>query len=434
MDLSIQELAIERLGGRGEGVAATSRGAVYVPYALPGEAVRAYVDGERGRLTEIITPSPDRIEAFCQYFTICGGCAVQTLSAAPYQAWKRNLVVTALRQAGVAAEVGELVDAHGAGRRRATFHVRVEANAAGRRRIDVGFMQARAHTIVDLQECPILAPSMDKALPGARLLAETLAHLDKPLDLLVTATLEGLDIDIRGAGAIDDQMRQKLLQLAEKLDLARLSNHGDIIIERRPPRLQMGRASLRLPPGAFLQATEAGEQTLADLVTKAVGRVKKVADLFCGVGTFALRLAETSEVLAIDSERHAIAALTRAAGEVQGLRKITAVVRDLTKRPVVASDLGNVDLSGCEAVVFDPPRAGAEPQARAIAATAIPKVVAVSCSAGTFARDAKILIEGGYRVDSITPVDQFRHAPHVEIVGVFSKPVIKATKRRGLLG
>ena len=429
MSFDIRELTIERLGGRGEGVARGPSGPIFVPYALPGERVRAYVDGDRARMTEVIAPSPDRVPAFCPYFGTCGGCAVQTLAAEPYAVWKRGLVVTALEQARVKGEVGPLLDAHGEGRRRATFHARLTTNAAGRREVEVGFMQARAHSIVDIAQCPVLAPSMASAVAAARAVSEALSGLNKPLDILLTATLEGLDLDLRGAGPLEAPLRQKLVGLAERIDLARLSNHGDILIERRPPRLLMGRAYVRPPAGAFLQATEAGEETLARLVIEAVGPAKKVADLFCGVGTFALRLGEGREVLAIDGEAGSIGALRRAAGETPGLQGIHAETRDLYRRPLAGDELAR-----WEAVVFYPPRAGAEAQARALAASAVPKVVAVSCSAGTFARDAKILVDAGYGLDKVTPVDQFRHAPHVEIVGVFSRQKTKAARRGRLLG
>ena len=429
MDFDIRELTIERLGGRGEGVARGPSGPVYVPYALPGERVRAYVERERARVTEIIVPSPDRIPAFCPHFGTCGGCAIQNLAAEPYAAWKRGLVVTALEQAKVVADVAPLVDAHGEGRRRATFHARFSTDAAGRWNIEVGFMQARAHNIIDIDQCPILAPSMVEAAAAARAVAEALSGVGKPLDILVNATLEGLDIDLRGAGPLEPQLRRKLAGLAERIDLARLANHGDLILERRPPRLLMGRAYVRPPAGAFLQATDAGEAALVSLVSEAVGPAKKVADLFSGVGTFALRLGEGREVLGIDGEAASIAALRRAAGETPGLQGVHGEVRDLYRRPLAGDELARWD-----AVVFDPPRAGAEAQARALGASAVPKVVAVSCSAGTFARDAKILVAAGYALDKVTPVDQFRHAPHVEIVGVFSRPKVKAGRRGRLLG
>jgi len=415
-------LVIERLGRRGEGVARHEASPVYVPYALPGETVLAERDGERAHVVELLAPRPDRVEPICPYYGVCGGCAVQTLPESDYAAWKRGLVMTALTRAGLEVPVASLVDAHGLGRRRATFHARLEQVRAAPR---VGFMQARAHTIVDLAFCPILAPAMAGALPAARRIAAILSQAGKPLDVLVTATETGLDLDLRGLGRADEAQRRALVAAAAALDLARLSNHGEILVEARAPVLRMGRAVMAMPPGAFLQATAEGETALANRVVAGVGEARTIADLFCGVGTFALRLAESAAVMAIDSEPHAVAALVRAAAGTAGLRQPRTEVRDLVKRPLSAAEL-----SGVAAVVFDPPRAGAAAQAAEIARSGVPRVVAVSCDPGTFARDAATLVAGGYRIESIVPIDQFRYSAHVELVAVFTRRAVPAKRRR----
>ena len=422
-------LTIERLGQRGEGIARTDTGLVFVPFALAGEDVLCEVDQDRGTLVEVITPSPDRVPAFCPHFTDCGGCAVQTLAAPAYGDWKRGLLVAALDHAGVAAEPGALVDAHGEGRRRVTFHARFDRDALGRVATTVGFMRARRHEIVALDACPILAPSLAQALPTARAVAQLLNQLGKPLDIVITASLEGLDVDVRGTGKLSFEIEQALIGLAGRLGLARISNHGEIVIELRAPRIAMGRSFVTPPPGAFLQATEAGEEMLAGLVARGVGKAKRVADLFSGVGTFTLRLAEKAEVHAVESEAAALVALVRAAHNTGGLRTVASERRDLFRRPLLTGELARFD-----AVVFDPPRSGAEEQAQALAASKVPTVVAVSCNAQTFARDAKILIAGGYKVEAITPVDQFKYSPHVEVVGVFRREAIPAKRRGRLLG
>lgn len=422
-------LAIDRLGQRGEGIGRGERGLVFVPYALPGDTVLADVEGDRGRLLEIVAPSADRIAPFCPHYGVCGGCAVQALAPAPYLAWKRDLVVSSLRHAKIEARVAAAIDAHGEGRRRATFHARTLRDALGRPRIEVGFMRARAHDIVDIEACPVLAPELAGAPRAAHAVAQALSSTSKPLDIVVTATRTGLDVDVRGCGELADHLRQTLIAEAARLDLARISNHGAILIERRAPRLTMGLADLAPPPGAFLQATQSGEETLARLVRERIGAARRVADLFSGVGTFAFRLAERSQVHAVESDRAAIAALVRAAGEAgPALKPITTEARDLMRRPLSAAELAPFD-----AVVFDPPRAGAEAQARELAASQVPLVVAVSCNAQTFARDARILIDGGYTLAEVTPVDQFRHAPHVELVAAFTKARPKGRRGR-LLG
>ena len=424
MNLS-QRLTIERLGARGEGVARGPDGPIYVPYALAGESVIAEVDGERGRLVEVVTPSPDRVASFCSHYGVCGGCAVQALAPAPYAAWKRNLVVAALNNAGVAAETAALVDAHGEGRRRATLHAHIDA----RGRVELGFMQARAHAIVDLDHCPLFAPGLATACDAARAVAHALRGLAKPLDIIVTATQGGLDVDCRGTGALDFPLQQKLVDLAQKLDLARVANHGVTIIERRAPLLRMGAAEVAPPPGAFLQATAAGEDTLARLVMEATTQARRIADLFAGVGTFALRLGARADVHAVESDEAALAALSKAARFAQGLRKITTERRDLFRRPLTAQEASVHD-----AIVFDPPRAGAEAQARELAKSTVPTLVAVSCNPQTLARDLGILTRGGYALESVTPVDQFRHSPHVEAVAVLRRPAPTARRKRKLLG
>jgi 23S rRNA (uracil1939-C5)-methyltransferase len=422
-------LDIEKLGARGEGVSRGPHGLVFTPYALPGERIRAEVDGERGKLVEVLTPSPDRVAALCPHFTHCGGCAVQTLAAPAYRAWKGGLVEEALRNAGLDAEVAPLVAplvaAWGAGRRRAAFHSRNDQ----RGKPHVGFMQARSHRVFELDSCPILAPDMAGALPAARRVAEILKSLDKPLDLVVTASLGGLDLDLRGCGALDFALEQALIAAAGELDLARISNHGLPLIQRRAPEILIGRAHVTPPPGAFLQATAAGEEALARLVLDAVGGAKRTADLFCGVGTFALRLAEKAEVFCVESDAGSLAAGLRGARETQGLRAIKAERRDLFDRPLRAAEMTSFD-----AVVFDPPRGGAEAQARELAKSDVPTVAGVSCNPQTFARDAKILIAGGYALERVTPVDQFLFSPHVELVGVFRKAPQKPARKRRLLG
>lgn len=416
-------LTIDRLGERGEGVARSADGLVFVPYALAGETILAEVDGPRGKLTEVIRPSPHRIGSFCRYFSQCGGCAVQNLAPEGYAEWKRELAVNALRRAGLTAEVSGLIDAHGDGRRRATFHGRF-ANG----RTAAGFMQARAHEIVAIESCPLLAPSMRGALPAARALVEALGPSPKPLDILVTAMPSGLDVDLRGHGPLDESKTQALVQVAFAHHLARLSNHGSILISQRTPAIIVGRATVALPPGAFLQATEAGEQALAARIPAHTEGAARIADLFCGIGTFALRLAQAATVDAFDSDELALSALAKAA-RIQGLREVKVSRRDLFRRP-----LGPKELDPYDAVVFDPPRAGAENQAKALAASAVPIVVAVSCNPKTFARDAAILHAGGYEIARIEPIDQFRHSPHVEIIVCLRRRAQRPRKSRLLLG
>ena len=413
----IERLTIAHLGKRGDGVVNTPEGPIYVPYALPGETVEVedwHGHPDRRRLLRVEVASSERIVPVCPHFGVCGGCAVQHWEWDRYRAWKRDLVVSALAQAGVAAEVDDLVDAHGEGRRRVVLHARRGTHDV----LEVGFAALHAHTIVPIDRCPVAAPGLDGAIEAAWAIAEALRPTAKPLDIHATATETGLDIDVRGSGPLAPQEALALARIAEAHRLARLTRHGELIAQRATPTVTMGRASVAIPPGAFLQATAEGEAQLAHLVLRHVGDAKAVADLFAGVGPFALRLAERARVTAAELDEAAVAALRQAAQKTPGLKPVSVEKRDLFRRPFLARELAEARL---DAVVFDPPRQGADAQAHALAASNVPMVVAVSCNPATFARDAKTLIGGGYRVTEITPVDQFRYSYHVEIVARFTR-------------
>jgi len=406
----VERLAIVGIGHRGDGVAEGADGAIYVPGTLPGETVEVEeVAGhpDRRRLLRVENESPARIAPICPHFGVCGGCAVQHWDAAHYRAWKRGLVVEALRQAGLDTPVAELIDAHGEGRRRAVFHARSGTKGV----LEVGFAAARTHRIVAIDRCPVLAPGLSGAIKAAWALAETLGPTRKPLDIAVTASDAGLDVDVRGSGPLPPALMTALARIAATHDLARLTRHGELIALSRPPAVRIGKANVQLPPAAFLQATAAGEAALAQLTLAASAGASKVADLFAGIGPFALRLAERARVLAVDDDEPALAALKRAAAAAPGLKPIEAERRDLFRRPLLADELKSFD-----AVVFDPPRQGAEAQTRELAASRVPLIAAVSCNPATFARDAATLVKAGYRLAEVTPVDQFRYTAHVEIV------------------
>ncbi len=351
----------------------------------------------RGRMPS----DPAAAEPFCPYFGTCGGCTMQDLGPAAYDAAKRGLVEEALRAARIEIRPAPLVAAHGAGRRRATLHARGPA---------VGYMAARSHDVVDITHCPILVPALSQRAPAlTRAIAATIGDCDVAL----TASDTGLDVAVR------TQRRPKperLTLLAQRAGVARLALNGEIVLQKRPPALRMGKAVVELPIGSFLQATAAAEERLAALVLEGVGPARAVADLFCGAGPFTLRLAERARVEAVDADRAALAALDKAVRHTQGLKPVTTRRRDLFREPLVP-----VELKGLDAVVFDPPRAGAEAQARELARTDIGTIVAVSCEPRTFARDAAILMAGGYRLETLTPLDQFAWSAHVELVGVFRK-------------
>jgi 23S rRNA (uracil1939-C5)-methyltransferase len=411
----VERLAIDHVGHRGEGVAFAEGEAVYVPYTLGGETVEvAPTPGhpDRRRLLAVEHASPERVVPFCPHFGVCGGCAIQHWEIERYRAWKHQLVVETLKQAKLACEVSPLIDAHGLGRRRITLHARMGTHDV----LKVGFTAVNSHDVVPVDRCPILDPGLGGALDAAWALAEPLISAGKPLDIQITATDGGLDVDVRGSGPLAAAMITTLSRICEQHRLARLTRHGELVLMRSPPVVSIGTAQVTLPPGSFLQATVAGEETLAALVAEACGRAKNIADLFCGVGPFALRLAAKARIGAFDSDAGAVAALQKAATGTSGLKPVKAETRDLFRRPLVAQELRDFD-----AIVFDPPRQGAQAQALQLAASKIGTVIAVSCNVATFARDARILVDGGFRLEKVTPVDQFRYTPHVELVARFTR-------------
>lgn len=409
-----ERLLIDHVGHRGDGVALVTGRPVHVPFALSGETVEvAHAPGhpDRRRLLAVDTASADRVTPLCAYFGVCGGCAIQHWRPERYLAWKHALVVEALEKARLDCEVAPLVDAHGKGRRRVTLHARVGAHKV----VKVGFAAASTHDIIPIDRCPILDPALDGAIDAAWALAEPLIPTAKPLDIQLTATDNGLDVDIRGSGTLRPSTIASLSRLAERHRLARLTRHGELVLMRAAPTIAIGPAKVTLPPGSFLQATTAGEDTLAALVMEHCGRARHIVDLFCGVGPFALRLAQRAPVAAFDADAPAVAALGKAA-HAKGLKPVMAEARDLYRRPLVPQELREFDCA-----VFDPPRQGALTQAQRLAASRVPVVVAVSCNVATFARDARFLVDGGYRLKAVTPVDQFRHTPHVELVAMFAR-------------
>jgi 23S rRNA (uracil1939-C5)-methyltransferase len=418
MTRDIQEtntLTIDHIGGRGDGVSRDDERAVHVPYTLPGEVVEVVQSGDKARLVSIVTPSPLRITPICQHFGVCGGCSLQHWDEAAILAWKGDLVARALARKGIDVEVGPAIAAWGIGRRRASFHGKM-----GPKGFEFGFAQAKSHKIEQLNECPVLTATLQSAMPRLRALAEGLAPKSETIDLVVTETPTGLDVDVRNAGKVGRFERrglERLGHLADAAGVGRLTLHGHTAVSRASPRVKMGDAIVAIPAGAFLQATRAGEEALVAKVLEWTAGRKHVADLFSGIGTFALRLKETAQVTAIESDPAAVAAMKQAADGRAGGKTLTAIARDLYRAPFTPHEMKGID-----AIVFDPPRAGAEAQALQIARSKVGLAIAISCDPTTFARDAAILIEGGFVLREIMAFDQFRFTSHVEIAAKFVRP------------
>ena len=410
------DLTIDALGHLGDGVGEVNGKQIFVPFALAGERVRVSLDTEgKVKNLKIIEPSVSRIKAACRHFGQCGGCALQHLETSHYSDWKRQQVVTTLAARGIETDVSSLVPALPGSRRRATFAVTRTKKGA-----TIGYYARATHTIVDIKECPLVVPEIEKALDAlATIVVPGLSRKGRA-SLLVTATETGLDVSVSGGKeAPDGALRAELAKNAAVVDLARLTWDGDILTERRAPRVTFSGLHVAPPPGAFLQATKAGEETLVRLVLEAVGDAKRVIDLFAGCGTFAAALAVKSSVLAVEGEAKSLAAFDRALreqGPGKGLKPVELLTRDLFRRPLHMSEFLKTD-----AVVFDPPRAGAAAQVEMLAQSSVPVIVGVSCNPATFARDARTLIDGGYKLASVTPVDQFLWSPHIELVGIFHK-------------
>jgi 23S rRNA (uracil1939-C5)-methyltransferase len=405
----IVELDIERLGARGDGIAQYRGRPVYVPFTAPGDRVRVALagggsEGTAARLVEIVRPGAARTVPPCRHFGSCGGCAFQHVAAGTYAEAKRSLVVDALARHGLgAAPVAPLRRLPAGTRRRARFAVR-----RGR----IGFQARASHEVVALEECVVLAPSIVALLPALRRLGGNVGYS-------VTLADAGLDVVADRGATPDLAALEALADFAERADLARLSWRVDgepvPVAQRRPVRVVLHGIAVDLPPDAFLQATPEAEAALAELVLDGLGDAQRVADLFSGIGTFTFALATRARVHAVEGAAPALAAL-RAAANRSGGARISVEARDLATRPLAPEELAVYD-----AVVFDPPRAGAKAQAAALAGSPVPRVIAVSCNPATFARDAATLAAGGYRLERVAPVDQFVWSPHVELVAVFAR-------------
>lgn len=394
---------IDRLGHRGDGIAP---GPVYAPGTLPGEVVEGTVEGGVMAAPRIVTPVAERVAPPCTHAKRCGGCQLQHARLDFTADWKRDVVIRALAAQGIEADVGQTETSPERSRRRAAFSARRTKKGAL-----AGFHQKASDVIVPVPECLVVRPVLADSLPLVEALAVAGASRKGELSVLVTDTEGGLDVAVRG-GTVPGPM--DFAALAQEHDLARLS-WADETLTRRPPTQAFGRAHVAPPPGAFLQATAEGEATLLDAVRDAVEGAARIADLFAGCGTFTLPLAEQAEVHAVEADKAMLDALDRGWRHAPGLRRVTTQARDLFRKPLLPDELARFD-----AVVIDPPRAGAEAQVAQIAAARVQRVAHVSCNPVTFARDTAALIAAGYRLGPVRVIDQFRWSTHVELAATLT--------------
>ncbi len=410
-------LTIARVGGQGDGIAETPAGPVFAPLTLPGETVRGVVREGRLEDVEIVTPSAERVAPVSPHYGDCGGCSLQHWAAGPYLDWKREQVRLALAREGIEAEIEPTVALAPGTRRRVALHARRAPDG----RAILGFKARKSWRLVEISACPVADPRLVAAIPALMKVADAfLEHHKSAPTLHVTWTLTGLDVDVTGverrSGGLSRDAQMRAIDAANAADIARLSMAGETLIMARQPLVQFGPATVPLPAGGFLQAAPPAEAAMVERAVAAVKGAKKIADLFCGAGTFTFPLATVAPVLAADASAPGIAALKAGIGSAKGLKPIEAHARDLFRRP-----LAPYDLRGCDAIVLDPPRAGALEQTQQVAQTKATTVVYVSCNPVTFARDARVLIDAGFRLERVTPVDQFLWSAHVELVGVFRR-------------
>jgi len=399
---------IIRLGHHGDGIA---DGPLYAAITLPGEVVTGVLDGQTLRDVRIVTSSDDRVSAPCRHFKSCGGCQLQHASDEFVANWKLDVVRNALDAHGLETVFRPIITSPAQSRRRATFAAKRTKNGAM-----AGFHGRASDVVIEVPDCQLLQPEVLAALPIAQQLAIVGTSRKAALAVTVTSSKYGLDVAVQNGKPLDGPLQQELAQLCDQLGLARLSWDGDVIAMRNPPYQQFGKAQVTPPPGAFLQATHHGEAVLLRAVKEAVGDADRIADLFAGCGTFALPLAENARVHAVESEAEMLTALDHGWRMAEGLKPVTTETRDLFRRPMLPDELAKTD-----AVVLDPPRAGAERQVAELIKAAVPRIAYVSCNPVTFARDAHAMVEAGYVLNWVQVVDQFRWSSHVELAACLSK-------------
>lgn len=397
------EHTILRLGHHGNGIA---EGPIYAPLTLPAEVVTGDVEGDTLCNVRVVTPSENRVSAPCRHFKACGGCQLQHASDEYVAEWKQDVLRKSLEAHGIETDFKPIVTSPAQSRRRATFAAKRTKKGAM-----AGFYGRGSDVIIEIPDCKLLHPDLMAGLKVAEGLALIGTSRKAALAVTVTTSANGLDVAVAQGKPLDGPLRVALAQFCEEKRLARLSWDGELIAMRQPPVQTFGTATVLPPPGVFLQATHAGEAALLSAVLQAVAGADKVIDLFAGCGTFTLPLAEKSRVHAVEGQAEMMAALDQGWRQSTGLKPVTTETRDLFRRPLLPDELDRWD-----AVVIDPPRAGAERQVAQIIAARVPRIAYVSCNPVTFARDAAALVAGGYTLDWVQVIDQFRWSSHVELV------------------
>jgi len=418
------KLTVEELGAQGDGLAKKDRQTYYLPMTVPGETVTAKVvakrgDGWRCEVTHTEAPSPDRVDPPCRYYGTCGGCTLQHVDDKLYRDWKRRLVVTALKRQGLEPDIEPLQSVPLGARRRATFEALMTADGP-----IVGFNQRLGHHVVDIEACPLMVAGLNALVPALKDAIADFAGPGERGDIAINMSDTGPDITFIWPGGLDRSRLEALSRFADGHDVARVSwrdpngKDPELVVQRRAAVLSFGAAAVELPAAAFLQPSKAGESLLVKAVLAGIeGSPKNIAELYAGCGSFTFPLTATgAHITAFEGAEAQVRALETGAGRASLGGRITGIVRDLSRQPLTVKEVSQFDV-----LVFDPPRAGAKEQVEKLALSDVPQVIGVSCNPATFARDARILTDGGYKLLKVTPVDQFPFTGHMEVVGVFRK-------------
>lgn len=407
------ELTIDHVGARGDGISQSDEGAIYVPFTLKGERVSAEVSKSRGALIEVLDKSSSRIAPICQHFGECGGCTSQHMSAEAYSAWKLSIAQDALQKVGIDTPIEMTSNCEAGERRRVTLTAKKTNEGT-----ELGYHQAATNDLVAISECPVASNKITDHLAHLNDIARVITLHSKPTQLTVTALDNGLDVSVSGEFAIGENEIQAVIKkvVAGKV-IKRLTFNDQVLVETEPLTTTFSDITVFPPAGSFLQASKRAELLMVDIVSKHLKSSKKIADLFSGCGTFTFQLAKKSQVHAAEMSGAALNTIDNAFRIQQGLKQITTERRDLVRRPLMRDELKHF-----QGAVFDPPRAGAETQAKQLARSVVKKVAAVSCNPTSLARDLTILIDGGFKIKSITAIDQFLFSPHVEVVALLERP------------
>lgn len=392
------------LNSRAEGVTADG---TRVPRALPGEEIAL---GKENKF-KIILPSKDRITPVCAHYKGCGGCSMQHSTQSFIKDWKSNVIKSCLSARGLETIIKPILTSKTNSRRRVTLH-----GIKTKKSVTVGFFKRNTHELISTPSCELVNPEILSAFSLFEEITLIGATRKSIIEISVTVSKEGLDLNILNGKKLDNQSIMKITGLCESFNIARITWNEDLLANFLNPTIVFQGIAITPPPNAFLQATEQGQEILITNAMLSVFDSDKVIDLFSGCGTFTLPAAKRSEVLAIDKTKSMLTAIDQAWRETTGLKKVTSRSQDLFKEPV-----GKEELNSFDAAIIDPPRVGAEAQSHELAKSHIKRISSVSCNPRTFSRDAKILVDSGFKLDWVQPIDQFLWSSHIELVAQFSR-------------